>query len=46
MLIPLTHEQMSVQRLPWITIGIMMANAFIFLGLRGNLWANADGEIV
>ena len=31
MLIPLTHEQMSVQRLPWITIGIMMANAFIFL---------------
>lgn len=31
MLIPLTHEQMTVQRLPWITIGIMMANVFIFL---------------
>jgi membrane associated rhomboid family serine protease len=31
MLIPLTHEQMTVQRLPWITIGIMLANVFIFL---------------
>ena len=44
MLILLTHEQMSVQRLPWITIGIMMANAFIFLGLRGFVWVSPDGK--
>ncbi len=31
MLIPLTHEQMTVQRLPWITILVMMANVYIFL---------------
>ncbi|MGH9461841.1 MAG: rhomboid family intramembrane serine protease [Vicinamibacteria bacterium] len=31
MLIPLTHEQMTVQRLPWITILIMIANVYVFL---------------
>ena len=31
MLIPLTHEQMTVQRLPWITILVMMANVYVFL---------------
>lgn len=31
MIIPLTHEQMTVQRLPWITIVIMMANVYVFL---------------
>jgi len=32
MILPLTHENMSVQRLPWITIGIIGLNSFIFLG--------------
>jgi len=31
MIIPLTHEQMTVQRLPWITILVMMANVYVFL---------------
>jgi membrane associated rhomboid family serine protease len=31
MLIPLTHEQMTVQRLPWITILIIIANVYVFL---------------
>lgn len=31
MLLPLTHEQMAVQRLPWITILVMMANVYVFL---------------
>ena len=31
MLIPITHEQMTVQRLPWITILVIVANVFIFL---------------
>jgi len=31
MIIPLTHEQMTVQRLPWITILIMIINVFVFL---------------
>ena len=31
MLIPLTHEQMTVQRLPWITALIIIANVYVFL---------------
>lgn len=31
MLIPLTHEQMTVQRLPWITLFLMMVNVYVFL---------------
>lgn len=31
MLIPLTHENMSVQRLPWITIGIIALNVLVFV---------------
>lgn len=31
MILPLTHENMSVQRLPWITIGILAANFVVFL---------------
>jgi membrane associated rhomboid family serine protease len=31
MILPLTHENMSVQRLPWITIGIIALNFVVFL---------------
>lgn len=31
MIIPLTHEKMTFQRLPWITILIIAANVYIFL---------------
>ena len=30
MLIPLTHERMTVQRLPWVTIGIIAMNFVVF----------------
>ena len=30
MLIPLTHERMTVQRLPWVTIVIIALNFFVF----------------
>lgn len=31
-LLPISHEKLSVQRLPWITIGIIALNILIFLG--------------
>jgi membrane associated rhomboid family serine protease len=31
MILPLTHERMTVQRLPWVTIGIIAANLAAFL---------------
>ncbi len=31
MILPLTHEKMTVQRLPWITIGILALNMIVFL---------------
>lgn len=31
MILPLTHERMTVQRLPWITIGIIALNVLVFL---------------
>lgn len=31
MILPLTHENMTVQRLPWVTIGIIALNVIIFL---------------
>lgn len=31
MIFPLSHERMTVQRLPWITIGIILLNLIIFL---------------
>ncbi len=31
MILPLTHERMTVQRLPWVTIVIMALNLIIFL---------------
>jgi membrane associated rhomboid family serine protease len=31
MILPLTHEKMTVQRLPWITIFIIALNLFVFL---------------
>jgi membrane associated rhomboid family serine protease len=31
MILPLTHERMTVQRLPWVTIGIIALNLVIFI---------------
>ena len=31
MILPLTHERMTVQRLPWITIGIIAINVVVFI---------------
>jgi membrane associated rhomboid family serine protease len=31
MILPLTHERMTVQRLPWVTIGIIGLNVVVFI---------------
>jgi len=31
MLVPFTHERMTVQRLPWVTIGLVLVNCVVFL---------------
>ena len=40
MILPLTHERMTVQRLPWVTIGIITLNVVAFLAT----WPTAQAD--